>query len=364
MPNGKLANTVRFDCFEVNLRSGELYRNGQKVTLPEQSFRILELLILSPSQVVTREEIRERLWPNGTIVEFENAVNAAIKKLRNALSDAADQPHYIETVKRRGYRFIAGVEDSSSDSFFPSATSQRSQENQRGRTVSHYRILGTLGAGGMGVVYQAEDLKLGRQVALKFLSADLYQDRIALERLRKEARSASGLNHPNICTIYEIGEEAGQPFIAMELLEGCTLADRISGKPLPIGEMFDYASQIMEGLEAAHHKGIVHRDIKPANVFITNPRFVKILDFGLAKATASGSQEANRLTRPGAAAGTVAYMSPEQALGRELDEGSDLFSFGLMLYEMATGRLPSTATPLSELPPGLDHHIQMPGKQP
>ena len=363
MANGKLASTVRFDCFEVNLRSGELYRNGQKVPLPEQSFRILELLILSPGQVVTREEIRERLWPNGTIVEFENAVNAAIKKLRNALGDAADQPRYVETVKRRGYRLIVLVEGSSSDSSSRSDPLPLQPERLLGETVSHYRVLATLGAGGMGVVYQAEDLQLSRQVALKFLSDHLSQNPLALARLRKEARSASALNHPNICTIYEIGEEAGQPFIAMELLEGCSLRDRISKTPISIDEVRDYGSQILQGLEAAHCKRIVHRDIKPANIFITSHGLVKILDFGLAKATALGSEEAKHLTRPGAAAGTVAYMSPEQAVAQELDERSDLFSFGLVLHEMATGKLPRSGVSLSGLPAGLRaHHVQVPRK--
>ncbi len=350
MPNGKLASTLRFGCFELNLRSGELYRNGQKVTLPEQSFRILELLILSPGQVVTREEIRERLWPNGTIVEFENAVNAAIKKLRNALGDAADQPRYVETVKRRGYRLIVPVEDSSSDSSSGGDTLPLQAERISGERVSHYRVLAALAAGGMGVVYRAEDLVLGREVALKFLAADFSRSPLALARLRKEARSASALNHPNICTIYEIGEEAGQPFIAMELLEGCSLRERISGTPMPMDEVRDYGSQIAQGLAAAHRKGIVHRDIKPANIFITNEGRAKILDFGLAKATAPGSGEAKHLTRPGAASGTVAYMSPEQASAQDLDERSDLFSFGLVLHEMATGKLPRSGLPLSGFP--------------
>ncbi len=350
MPNGKLASTLRFDCFELNLRSGELYRNGQKVALPEQSFRILELLILSPGQVVTREEIRERLWPNGTIVEFENAVNAAIKKLRNALGDAADRARYVETVKRRGYRLIVPVEDSYPDSSSGGDTLPLQTERISGERVSHYRVLAALAAGGMGVVYRAEDLVLGREVALKFLAADFSRSPLALARLRKEARSASALNHPNICTIYEIGEEAGQPFIAMELLEGCSLRQRISGTPMPMDEVRDYGSQIAQGLEAAHRKGIVHRDIKPANIFITNEGRAKILDFGLAKATAPGSGEAKHLTRPGAAAGTVAYMSPEQASAQELDERSDLFSFGLVLHEMATGKLPRSGLPLSGCP--------------
>ncbi len=357
MPNGKLASTLRFDSFEVNLRSGELYRHGQKVALPEQSFRILELLIGCPGQVVTREEIRQRLWPNGTIVEFENAVNAAIKKLRSALGDSADEPRYIETIKRRGYRLIVPLEDSSSDSFGTRGSAPHDPTGLTGKRVSHYHVLAALGAGGMGVVYQAEDLRLGRAVALKFLAGDSSRNPSALERLRREARSASALNHPNICTIYEIGDEAGQPFIAMELLEGCSLRERIAGSPLSIGEVLDYGCQIAEGLDAAHRKGIVHRDIKPANIFITTGRLVKILDFGLAKTAALGKEAANHLTSPGDAAGTLAYMSPEQASAQDLDERSDLFSFGLVLCEMATGRLPAAGMPLSGLPPELQQII-------
>ncbi len=350
---------ARFECFEVNLQSGELCKNGDRIKLPEQSFQILRLLLERPRQVVSRQEIQKKLWPNDTVVEFENSINTAIKKLRLALGDSADQPRFVETLARRGYRWMTPVqwiELSSQTRQGPAqsaSATDHSVSERLGKKVSHYRVLEIVGGGGMGVVYQAEDLKLGRRVALKFLPDEMANSPEAMQRFEREARAASALNHPNICTIHSIEEQQGQPFIVMELLDGKTLRDSINDAPMPVATVLNLACQIAAGLQAAHGKGIIHRDIKPANIFVTRQGQVKILDFGLAKLHDSAPSESPisdgiatvrqwdpllTLTRTGTAIGTAGYMSPEQLRGEELDTRTDLFSFGLVLYQMATGQ--------------------------
>jgi serine/threonine protein kinase/predicted Zn-dependent protease len=359
---------VRFGVFELDLNSGELRAGEDKAVLREQPLQVLRMLVEREGELATREEIKKKLWPNDTIVEFDHSINAAIRNVRRALGDSADEPKYIETLARRGYRLMVPVEwveqlpvVSGQLSEPASAAGLRTAPQPSvlaGRTVSHYRVLDVIGGGGMGVVYRAEDLKLGRQVALKFLPEELGSDAQALERFSREARAASSLDHPNICPIHEFGEHEGRPFMVMQLLEGQTLSDRLAadGRALPPTEVLDIGIQVSDGLQAAHEKGIIHRDIKPANIYLTSKGVVKILDFGLAKLLEGADEDEGRaqaeaptaadstpsaslrLTRTGATIGTAGYMSPEQVRGEKLDARTDIFSLGLVLYEMATGQ--------------------------
>ena len=367
---------VRFGAFELDPQSGEVCsgdgigdRPKSRVVLPQQPLRLLLMLIEREGAMVTREEIQKKFWPNDTIVEFDHSINVAIGKLRKALGDSADNPQYIATIARRGYRLmvpvtrIAVAQEEPANAApvvgSPGVPGQLSHAAVlTGQIVSHYRVLDIIGGGGMGVVYRAEDLKLGRRVAIKFLPDETASHAPTLQRFEREAQTASSLNHPNVCTIYEFGEHKGQPFLVMELLQGKTLRDRLAvtdGTGLPPGELLEIALQISKGLQAAHHQGIIHRDIKPANIFLADHDVCKILDFGLAKMLERSQPEtatfAAREPHPdspvgvtvslaGQVMGTAGYMSPEQALGKELDARTDLFSFGAVLYEMATGQMP------------------------
>ena len=393
---GRLEQTqqrrVRFGDFELDPRAGELHKNGQSSLLQEQQLKVLLLLIERAGEIVTRDDIKNKLWPNDTVVEFDHGINSNIRNLRRALGDSAESPGYIETVARRGYRLMVrlewvGAAESAGEEFSGEPPSEPVSETAlklgrlTGKMVSHYRVLEVIGGGGMGLVYRAEDLKLGRPVALKFLPEEVGDDVKARERFGREAQAVSSLNHPNICTVYDFDEHDGHPFIAMELLQGKTLRDHIADGSfrLAVPEGLGIAIQIASGLEAAHEKGIIHRDIKPANIFITDKHVAKILDFGVAKvleiaalqvgngrdssravaasitedqisspdraaegarieAGAAGPAGGTTLTRTGANLGTAGYMSPEQVRGEKLDARTDIFSLGLVLYEMATGQ--------------------------
>lgn len=356
---------VRLGDFVVDIVSGELWSAGseggrERIVLREQPLRVLRLLIECDGRVATREDIKKKLWPNDTIVDFDHSINVAIGTLRRALGDSADSPRYIETLARRGYQLLVAaewLEPGRAAAAAPGAAAATEPPGLIGKKVSHYRVISAIGGGGMGVVYQAEDLKLGRRVALKFLPEELADDPSALRLLQREAQTASALNHPNICTIYEIEEHGGQPFIAMELLEGETVLERLTSRPgpVPLAELVDVGVQACNGLQAAHERGIIHRDIKPPNIFLTRLGSVKILDFGIAKLAETediaGTHPAvsSEGARPDGgtkghsfrsitAIGTPSYMSPEQVRRERLDTRTDLFSLGLVLYQMAAGR--------------------------
>jgi serine/threonine protein kinase/tetratricopeptide (TPR) repeat protein len=384
---------VLFGTFDLDLRTGELRSTeapdpNNKVLLREQVFQVLRLLLEREGKIVTREEIKGRLWPNDTVVDFDRSINATIKALRRALGDSADNPRYIETLGRRGYRLMVLTEYvESAPRIAPGqviAPAPLPPIPLPGKKVAHYRVLDFIGGGGMGMVFKAKDLRLGRVVALKFLPEEFAGDALALQRFEREAQTASALNHPNICTIYEIEEHEGQPFIAMELLQGDNLRDRLSASEqqlLPLPELLEISGQICDGLQAAHEKGIIHRDIKPANIFLCKSGTVKILDFGLAKLAGSdvameGAEAASAtvpetssteslkkaLTRTGTTAGTAGYMSPEQVRHEELDTRSDLFSFGLVVYEMACGQRPFSGQTLVDLHEAILHQTPAPAK--
>jgi eukaryotic-like serine/threonine-protein kinase len=368
-PPVKTAELIRFgDDFELDMRSYELRRDGRVLKLERIPMELLLFLIESHEYLVTREQIIDRLWGKDVFLNTDGSINAAIRKIRQVLKDDHENPRFLQTVTGRGYRFIAPI-----TKLGPPAEPETLApphvplDNLVGRKISHYRILQVLGGGGMGVVYKAEDLKLGRRVAIKFLPAEMASDPKAFGRMEREARAASALEHPNICPIYELGEHDGQPFIVMQLLEGQTLREWIEASAglntaQRLRTLLMLGTQIADGLQTAHQRGIIHRDIKPANLFITTRDEAKILDFGVAKfvdtthATTDGQSDGvtsalpnPTLTQTGASMGTPRYASPEQIRGEKLDARTDLFSFGLVLYETATGNQAFTGKTATEI---------------
>jgi len=349
-----MPDLVRFGPFALNIDTADLHGRAGSIRLPDQQFRILQLLIERAGGVVSRDEIQRKLWPNGTIVEWDRSINAAMLKLRSALSETSGTNGHIETVPRRGYRLILTLDQGSGPTTDLAEPVPQHAEILLGQQISHYRVLSILGDGGTSVVYRAEDLRLHRPVALKFLSEDLAKRPSFLQRLEDEARTASSLNHPNICTIYDIGEHRGQPFIVMEFLEGETLeswiarSDRSANsekRKIALRQKVGLALQIADALSTAHKRGIIHRDVKPANVFVTVSGLVKLLDFGLAQLdeskTPNPKEDSAEQNQRRSMSGTPAYMSPEQQVGDRLDQRSDIFSFGVLLAELFTDSHPS-----------------------
>jgi eukaryotic-like serine/threonine-protein kinase len=364
--SAKLQQAIEFgEDFVLDPRAYQLRRSGNVLKLEPTPMEILLFLIEQRGELVSRDRIVERVWGKDVFVDTDNSINGAIRKIRQVLNDDPEAPRFIQTVTGKGYRFVAPIVEPIKEESAPPGG-----ESLIGKRVWHYRVLELLGGGGMGVVYRAEDLKLGRQVAMKFLPSELATDKAAFERLQREARAASLLDHPNICSIYQFGEYEGQPFIVMQLLEGKTLREWIEESrdkaATGIASLLDFGVQITAALDAAHQKRIIHRDIKPANIFITNQGQIKILDFGIAKfvdgaeayeaaAVAGAVVEAGyplpepSHTRTGLLMGTPSYLSPEQVRHEKLDERTDIFSFGLVLYEMATGRQAFSANTASDI---------------
>ena len=344
------SEVARFgDGLELDRGAYELRRSGRALKLERIPLDILFLLVESRGQLVYREDIIERVWGKDVFLDTDSSINGAIRKIRQVLKDDPENPVFVQTVMGKGYRFIASVAEANVAPDRPpvkGSSGTKSGAIEPGLVISHYRLEEKIASGGMGDVFQAEDIRLGRQVAIKFLSEKSASDSHALQRFLLEARAASSLNHPNICTIYGIEEHDGRPVIVMELLHGETLRQRIRRASLEVEQVLDVGIHVADALQAAHAKGIIHRDIKPGNIFITQSGQVKVLDFGWAKLTVGHAVPVDDgqepLTMDGVLPGTRHYMSPEQLRDEEIDGRSDIFSLAIVLYEMATGTKPFT----------------------
>ena len=342
---------VRFAPFDLDLRTGELWRDGARTTLQDHPFEILRCLLEHPGELVTRDELRARLWPNGTIVDFEHGLNTAVKRLREALGDDAEHPQFVETVRRRGYRFVADVQAGVPPR--PPVPVENAGRVAPGgvkhalRTVpiGEYRLIEQIGAGAMGRVFLAEDRLLRRRVALKFLPPGVENDRAWLARFQREAEALASVSHPNIAAIHGLAEADAQRCLVLEYVDGESLESRIRRGPLPVAEAVAVCSQIADALESAHGRGIIPRDLNPGNIKITADGRVKLLDFGIAKALAGPpgpgmSEGVRELSHPGVVLGTARYMSPEQAAGRPVDQRTDIWALGCVLFACLAGRPP------------------------
>ena len=335
-----MARKVRFGTFELDPDSRVLRKDGLRIRVPGQSLEILAALVATPGEPLGRARIQQLLWPHGTVVGFDQSINTAVKRLREALGDTARNPRFVERERGRGYRFIAPVE--TLEPATPEAPSKAP-----GTTVLHYRLVEQAGRGAMGEVWKAKDTRLDRVVALKFVPEPVGGAAGALDALRAEARHAAALNHPNICTIHGFEEQDGLRFLVMEYVAGGPLSRALGGGPLPASRVLAIGTQAASALAAAHEAGIVHRDLKPANFLLTTDGCVKLTDFGIARAVSEEARTARGRPSP---TGTLEYLSPEQARGEAVDARSDLFSLGVVLYELATGRLPFTGeTPAAVL---------------
>src|SRR5579864_34386 len=369
-PTGEI---LRIGSFEVDVRAGELRRAGLKIKLQGQPFDVLVALLEKPGQVVTREELHDKLWSQDTFVDFEHGLNRAINKVREALGDDADNPRFVETLPRRGYRFLVPVTVPTPDraSKLDQAGAQRRPQPSReikptavpatgitatqdplvGKTLGHYQIAEKIGSGGMGNVYRAHDQHLDREVAIKVLSPGTLADEHARKRFRREALALSKLNHPNIATAHDFDTEEGLDFLVLEYIPGVTLSVKLAARAMTETEVIALGAQLAEGLSAAHERGVVHGDLKPANLLVIADERIKILDFGLARLRGPVMSDATTqsLTEAHPWGGTLSYMAPEQLLGGEIDARTDIYSAGCVLYEMAIGQQPFADVDRSQL---------------